>query len=372
MMKKSRLVLVVVWSPEFREAPEFQWLQSWVRAQAESSWDEVETAESLPAATGDACLIVGERCLIARQTLEAMKRALEAGASAVSPRRLAASGLPALDRFRTLRGIERAEKAIVSKTGITGNDASSSPPHAAVLLSPDAVKQMSGTSPASILGGDGPPVHPISVGLCHEFIDYYGEVREDILPFLDTECREVLEIGCGRGATGAFLQDRIGCRVTGVELNPVVAREANKHLHRVVVGDALEVDPGGPFDAVVACELFEHLTEGEAFLNRLRSWLRPGGQAVLSVPNVGHYAIVEDLLAGRWDYLPVGILCSTHYRFFTRHTLEDMLHMAELHDYEIVAQRTEEPVWLDRLPENLEVDAESLATHGFYVVIRVP
>jgi len=371
-MKKSRLVLVVIWSPEFREAPEFQWLQSWVRAQAESSWDEVETAESLPAAIGDACLIVGERCLIARQTLEAMKRALEAGASAVSPRRLAASGLPALDRFRTLRGIERAEKAILSKTGTTGHDASSSPPHAAVLLSPDAVKQMSGASPASILSGDGPPLHPVSVGLCHEFIDYYGEVREDILPFLDPECREVLEIGCGRGATGAFLQDRIGCRVTGVELNPVVAREANKHLHRVVVGDALEVDPGGPFDAVVACELFEHLTEGEAFLNRLRSWLRPGGLAVLSVPNVGHYAIVEDLLAGRWDYLPVGLLCSTHYRFFTRHTLEDMLHMAELHDYHIVAQRTEEPEWLGRLPEDLEVDAESLATHGFYVVIRVP
>ena len=140
----------------------------------------------------------------------------------------------------------------------------------------------------------------------------------------------------------------------------------------MVVGDALEVDPGGPFDAVVACELFEHLTEGEAFLNRLRSWLRPGGLAVLSVPNVGHYAIVEDLLAGRWDYLPVGLLCSTHYRFFTRHTLEDMLHMAELHDYHIVAQRTEEPEWLGRLPEDLEVDAESLATHGFYVVIRVP
>jgi SAM-dependent methyltransferase len=246
------------------------------------------------------------------------------------------------------------------------------PPHAAVLLSPDAVVQLGDVSPASILAGEVLPDHPVTVGLCHEFIDYYGEVREDILPFLDPGCREVLEIGCGRGATGAFLQERIGCRVTGVELNPVVARAAAEHLHRVVVGDALEVDPGGPFDAVVACELFEHLTEGDVFLAKLRSWLRPGGRAVLSVPNVGHHAVVEDLLAGRWDYLPVGLLCSTHYRFFTRRTLEDMLRAAGLTDFEIVAQPTDQAEWLGQLPNSLEIDAESLATQGFYVVIRVP
>ena len=49
----------------------------------------------------------------------------------------------------------------------------------------------------------------------------------------------------------------------------------------------------------------------------------PGGRLVLSVPNVGHWAVVEDLLAGRWDYLPIGLLCYTHYRFFTRRTLAD-------------------------------------------------
>ena len=216
-MEKSRLALVVVWSPEFREAPEFRWLQAWVRTQAERVWDEVETVGSPLPGAGDACLIVGERCLLGRHTLVAMRRALEAGASAAVPCRLAGSGLPALDRIRTLRGIERAEEAILSKT--IGKDESESPPYPAVLLSPDTISQLSDASPESILAGDALPVHPVTVGLCHEFIDYYGEVREDILPFLDPECSEVLEIGCGRGATGAFLQERIGCRVTGVELN---------------------------------------------------------------------------------------------------------------------------------------------------------
>ena len=43
--------------------------------------------------------------------------------------------------------------------------------------------------------------------------------------------------------------------------------------------------------------------------------LPPGGVVVLSVPNVGHWSVVADLLAGRWDYLPAGLVCVTHLRF---------------------------------------------------------
>jgi SAM-dependent methyltransferase len=367
----SDVTLIVAWTPEFREAPEFVTLQEWVRTQAERVWEHVESvADAADAARHRPLLIIGDRCLIGNRSLKSMLRAIEGGAQAVVPRRLANSGLPELDTVRTLSGIEHAESWILEAE--TGAAAPESPPYAAVLLSPEASKNLSGRAPVSILAGDGVPDGVVTKGLCHEFIDYYGEAREDILPYLDADCREVLEVGCGRGATGALLQDRLGCRVTGVELNPVVARAAAERLHRVVVGDILEVDPGGPFDAVVACELFEHLTEQGLFLRRLREWLRPGGRAVLSVPNVGHHSVVGDLLAGRWDYLPVGLLCSTHYRFFTRRTLEDVLRAAGFEDFEIISQPTEPPTWLNMLPEDLKVDAESLATQGFYVVIRMP
>jgi SAM-dependent methyltransferase len=367
----SDVTLIVAWTPEFREAPEFVTLQEWVRTQAERVWDSVESvADAADAARHRPLLIIGDRCLIGYRSLESMLRAIEGGAQGAVPRRLANSGLPALDTVRTLSGIEHAESGILETE--TGAAVPESPPYAAILLSPEVSKNLSGRAPVSILAGDGVPDGVVTKGLCHEFIDYYGEAREDILPYLDADCCEVLEVGCGRGATGALLQDRLGCRVTGVELNPVVARAAVERLHRVVVGDILEVDPGGPFDAVVACELFEHLTEQGLFLRRLREWLRPGGRAVLSVPNVGHHAIVKDLLGGRWDYLPVGLLCSTHYRFFTRGTLEDTLRAAGFDDFEITPQPTEPPTWLKMLPEDLKVDAESLATQGFYVVIRMP
>jgi hypothetical protein len=42
------------------------------------------------------------------------------------------------------------------------------------------------------------------------------------------------------------------------------------------------------------------------------------------VPNVGHWSIVDDLIRGRFDYVPYSILSGTHVRFFTRATLRDL------------------------------------------------
>ena len=42
------------------------------------------------------------------------------------------------------------------------------------------------------------------------------------------------------------------------------------------------------------------------------------------MPNVGHWSIVGDLLAGRFDYVPYSLLSGTHVRFFTRATVRDL------------------------------------------------
>ena len=213
-------------------------------------------------------------------------------------------------------------------------------------------------------------------GLYHEFIDYYGEVRSDVLPHVPAGSRSVLEVGCGRGVTGELLRRELGVRVTGVELNPVIAAEAARRLDRVVSGDVedpavgRELAAAGPFDLVLALELFEHLAEPERFLRLAFGLLRPGGAVLLSTPNVGHYAVVEDLLAGRWDYLPIGILCYTHLRFFTRRTLEDWLGRLRCRRFRITAQRTEESPRIEALAGAGEVDRESLSTKGFWVLIE--
>jgi len=406
------LLVLKALDPESAEAPEFRYLLSHVLLAARRVFGSVRflgdpagLAEPPSLAGETAVLGLGPRnALVAEASLRAMRDALAAGAMEARPTPLDEAGLALETPVYTLRGYERAETTFLAQI----EHREPPPSHLPVALwsaerFAEIVRQVPVDrllhDPAALAGpsvaageSDGSRVPPpwegavgtggrtgggpviVAAGLCHTFIDYYGEVREDVLPFVPAAAREVLEIGCGRGLTGEFLQRTLGCRVTGVELNPEVARDAARRLHLVYPGDVQTIEilpPGDGFDAVLALEIFEHLTDSERFLARARELLRPGGRLVLSVPNVGHWAVVEDLLAGRWDYLPIGLLCYTHYRFFTRRTLADWLARCGFERAEIVAQTTELPERFDCLAgsgETFGIDRESLATKGFYVV----
>ncbi len=355
------LLVVKTLASESAESPELQYLLSHCLLEAREVFDSVETVmagEEPPPAERrfDAVLLLNSsNVLLCRRSLAAMRDLLSAGAQEVRPYRLADTNLAA--PIYTLRGYELAERSFLERGPAGAPENPSRQPVA--LLSFDRFQQESAGQ-----SGIG------YAGLFHEFIDYYGEVRSDVLQFIPEGAREVLEVGCGRGVTGRLLQETFGCRVTGVELNPVVAREAARHLHRVIQGDVQELEIAGGYDAVLALEVVEHLVAVEGFLARLRRLLAPGGRAILSIPNVGHYSTVEDLIAGRWDYLPIGILCYTHYRFFTRRTLADWLRRSGIERFEIVPQKTELPERLLALRGGFDADLESLATKGFYVLIE--
>ncbi len=81
----------------------------------------------------------------------------------------------------------------------------------------------------------------------------------------------------------------------------------------------------GRFDVLVFGDVLEHLPDPLAALRSTRSLLRPGGHIVLSVPNVAHGDVRLALLVGRFPYADLGLLDSTHLRFFTWDTLRTML-----------------------------------------------
>lgn len=358
MRSMADLLVVKALDADSAHSPEFQYLLSHVLLEAREVFDRVKlviAGKERVEGTFDAVLLLSSaNVLLCRRSLAALWNALEAGAREVRPYRLADAG--AETPVYTLRGYERAERAFLER-GPAGTPVNPSRQPVALLAFEDLEHPSEATEVRH-------------AGVFHEFIDYYGEVRSDVLPFVPAGAREVLEVGCGRGVTGRLLQEKLGCRVTGVELNPVVAREAARHLHRVIQGDVQEISIEGGYDAVLALEVVEHLVEAEAFLARIRELLAPGGRAILSIPNVGHYSIVEDLIAGRWDYLPIGLLCYTHYRFFTRKTLADWLRRAGIERFELVPQKTEPPSWIGDLPGRFEIDPESLSTKGFYVLIE--
>lgn len=54
----------------------------------------------------------------------------------------------------------------------------------------------------------------------------------------------------------------------------------------------------GDFDCVVTCEVMEHIEDDRAFLMKIRNSLKPGGQAVISVPAKAAFWTIHDELVG--------------------------------------------------------------------------
>src|SRR4051812_27273030 len=90
----------------------------------------------------------------------------------------------------------------------------------------------------------------------------YERARPEILDRIPLGARRVLDLGCATGATGAALKARQDAHVTGIEIEPVYAREARANLDAVIVGDVAEPPAGlGTFDALIAADILEHLVD---------------------------------------------------------------------------------------------------------------
>jgi 2-polyprenyl-3-methyl-5-hydroxy-6-metoxy-1,4-benzoquinol methylase len=114
--------------------------------------------------------------------------------------------------------------------------------------------------------------------------------------------------------------------VTGIEVNPEAAAKARLYCQRVICGDAEKLDyakelDGERFDVVLFADVLEHLKDPSALLRRIRDFIESDGYVVASIPNIGHAAVVLELLAGRFAYRPFGLLDNTHIRFFNRRSI---------------------------------------------------
>lgn len=156
------------------------------------------------------------------------------------------------------------------------------------------------------------------------------------------EGKRVLELGPSTGCMSRVLRDR-GCAVTGIELDPRMAEAARKYLDRLIVGDVEALDlaaelAGQRFDVILAADVLEHLKEPLRVLRELRPFLADGGYLAASVPNVAHGSVRLALLEGSVPHSERGLLDSTHLRFFTRESLEELMDCAGFVIYDVIRQ----------------------------------
>lgn len=168
-----------------------------------------------------------------------------------------------------------------------------------------------------------------------------------------TRGARVLDVGCSSGAMSILIRDHRDAEVVGVEPNTdraSVARERGIEVHVGLMSASL-LGTMKPFDFIIFADVLEHVPNPAMLLHDAKGALRPGGSIIASIPNIAHWSVRFELLRGRFDYTPKGIMDATHLRWFTAKTVRRLFSVEglEIVDYRAAAGAAQpfyfEPPW---------------------------
>ena len=164
-----------------------------------------------------------------------------------------------------------------------------------------------------------------------------------------------LEIGCGEGWVLAALKKH-GWQVIGLERTVDSARFAAQELDvPMVVGGLESLNPTAQFDRIILHQVLEHLPQPMQTLQACVRLLRPGGQMIIEVPNLGSWQF--RYAQRHWVHLDV----PRHLGHFTPDSIRQALARAglEVEGYSFVSLEYDPFGWVQAVlnqlgfPQNL-------------------
>ncbi len=151
--------------------------------------------------------------------------------------------------------------------------------------------------------------------------DSAGGTSSVLVSLVPSTATRVLDIGCASGYLGRELMRTRQCEVWGIDANPDSAAAARAAGYADVLCADLDSLPAlpwsGPFDAVLAGNILEHLRNPEILLDHVRGLLEHGAPLVIALPNVANLKVRLNILRGHFDYTDTGILDRTHLHLYT-------------------------------------------------------
>lgn len=344
------------------ETPALASLEAWRQAM-----DRLPTAALLPGHARVLLLRHGH-VMVGPDVLERLGQALDDAQGTVTAAHAFDPGFPPAlaPDYCTVRGMERYLQQLGATTDPAVPDTGQHPP-LVTLTTAAAVRAGTVRTHAQWVPG----------AFVHDFASYHQARREDMLPLLPAGVSRVLDVGGGEGGFLQAAKELRGCETHLAEYSEEACRAARGQVDHVWQGDFLTqpfaglTDQGqGAFDCISFLDVLEHANDPHAWLTRARGLLAPGGSVLLSIPNVGHWGVVADLIEGRWDYCPLGIHCVTHVRFFTWRTLQDLLANAGFHVDHVERVQVPAPEdWARHWAQSprLQADPASWNTYAFLV-----
>jgi len=159
---------------------------------------------------------------------------------------------------------------------------------------------------------------------------YSNHGNSPLIDLLGTDCKRLLDIGCGAGDNAVLVKARHPkCDVFGITHSAAEAELAKEHMAQCWVFDIEKELPADldhqSFDVLIFSHVLEHLRDPAVVLARFLQLLRRGGQVLIAVPNVLSWPMRYKFLLGYFEYESAGVLDDTHLRFFTYFTADQYL-----------------------------------------------
>lgn len=147
----------------------------------------------------------------------------------------------------------------------------------------------------------------------------------------------VLELGAATGGLTRNLSEVKKCEVDIVEIDGESGIQAAQYANVAVLGESGDLDRfiwtesiKGEYDYIIILDVLEHLKFPENVLLCVKKYLKPGGELLLSIPNVAHNAVVAELLNDDFPYQDLGLLDNTHIHFFAYRSILRMLQNVDM------------------------------------------
>lgn len=145
----------------------------------------------------------------------------------------------------------------------------------------------------------------------------------------------VLDIGCASGLMGELLKKYKNCIVDGIECDSAALKVAQKRgcyrdlFHFSVTDKSKKYHTffaeKRKYDYILFCDVLEHLDKPWEVLAEVYPLLKKDGHILICLPNIAHIDIIRALMNQEFNYCKVGLLDSTHIRFFTASSFGEMI-----------------------------------------------
>jgi 2-polyprenyl-3-methyl-5-hydroxy-6-metoxy-1,4-benzoquinol methylase len=135
------------------------------------------------------------------------------------------------------------------------------------------------------------------------FAKYFGDTLKDL--GIDAAGSSLLEVGCGNSKFLPYFNTRLGYKITGIDYSEIGCTAARHALAsqnatgEIICADMFNppADLLGRFEVVTSNGLVEHFENTTAVLTAIGRFLRPGGIALTSIPNlVGWLGMAQKIM----------------------------------------------------------------------------